>query len=115
MNKKGFTLIELLVTIILIGIIMTIVLPSAFKSSNENRIKLYKEYEKMMIEYARVSELNSENIINLNNLEELGRVKNECIGYVTINHGIVPNEYNAYISCGDDYETEGFDETYISE
>lgn len=112
MNKKGFTLIELLVTIILIAVIMTLVLPAAFKTSQKNKIKLYHEYENMMVEYARVNPLNVEETIDLEDLEELDRVKAECIGYVLINHATTPEQYQAYISCGNQYETEGFDEEF---
>lgn len=106
--NKGFTLIELLATIVIISIIMTIVLPSAVRVSKNNQTRIYEEYEKMMVEYAKVSPLNNQDTINLNDLEELEKVKNECVGYVTINHNVTPNTYKAYISCGNNYETEGF-------
>lgn len=114
MNKKGFTLVELLATIIIIAIIMTLVLPSAFRVSNNNKLKIYEEYEKVMVEYAMVSELNSRNKIKLTELEELEKVKSECSGYVLINHNSSPVLYTAYISCGDQYETEGFDSSYLN-
>ena len=112
MNNKGFTLIELLINIVLIALIMGMVLPAALKENRKNQKRIYIEYENMMVEYARVSPLNSEDSIDLENLEELEKVKRECIGYVQINHDSEPNEYKAYISCGDKYETEGFDQTF---
>lgn len=112
MNNKGFTLIELLVNIVIIAVIMTMVLPSAIRVSRKNQKRIYIEYENMMVEYARISELNSEILIDLDDLEELDKVKSECIGYVTINHEIVPNQYKAYISCDNKYETEDFDQEF---
>ncbi len=109
MNKKGFTLVELLATIVIIALIMTLVMPSATKISKNNKTKIYLEYEKMMIEYAKVSKLNNQNTIDLFDLEELDKIKNECIGYVAINHTTTPYQYSAHISCGDQYTSEVFD------
>ena len=112
MNNKAFTIIELLSAIIIISIIMALVFPAAFNVRKKNKTRIYTEYENMMVEYARISPLNKEDIIDLADLEELDRVKRECIGYVTIDHESEPNEYKAYISCGDDYETEGFNQEF---
>ena len=112
MNNKGFTLIELLANIVIIAVIMTMVLPSAIRVSRKNQKRIYAEYENMMVEYARINELNTLDLIDLDDLEELEKVKSECIGYVTINHEIVPNQYKAYISCGNKYETEDFDQEF---
>lgn len=114
MDKKGFTLVELLATIVIIAIIMTLVVPSAEKVSRNNKVKIYKEYEKMMVEYAKISELNKQNLINLNDLEELEKVKNECVGYVQINHSTVPVTYTPYISCTDQYTTQNFNASLIN-
>ena len=111
MNNKGFTLIELLVNIVLIALIMAMILPSALRENRKNQKRIYAEYENMMVEYARINELNTLDLIDLMDLEELEKVKNECIGYVTIDHEIEPNQYKAYISCPPSYETEGFDST----
>ena len=111
MNKNGFTLIELLATIVIIAIIMALVMPSATRVSHNNKQRIYQEYEQMMIEYAMVNDLNVNNGIMLNDLAELDKVKSECVGYVTINHGVIPPEYKAYISCTDQYTTEGYDDS----
>lgn len=115
MNKNGFTLIEVLATIIIIAIIMSLVFPAALRVSKNNKTKIYGEYEKMMVEYAKVSPLRNRDVINLLELEELDKVKRECIGYVTISHSENNTTYTAYISCGEQYETEGFDPSYTSE
>ncbi len=105
MNKKGFTLIELLATIVIIALIMSFIMPSATKLINENNEKIYHEYEQMMIEYAQVSKLNHQDRIDLNDLEGLEKVKEECTGYVTINHSSEKPIYQAFITCGDKYST----------
>lgn len=112
MNKKGFTLMELLATIVIIGIVLMIVYPEISKISKKNNDDLYKSYENMMVEYAMVSKLNYKNTIKLAELEDLIQIKNECKGYVTINHGVSPVEYKAYIRCGEKYTTTpGYDTT----
>ena len=105
MNKKGFTLIELLATIIIIGIIMGLVFPSAVQISVENKNRIYHEYEKMMEEYALVSPLKGQETINLDDLDELDKVKNECDGYVTL-VSTDPIKYEAHITCGTNYQTD---------
>ena len=117
MNKKGFTLIELLAVIAIIAIIMGIVLPSALRMSSENKNKIYHEYENMMEEYAIISPHKGENIIELSQLQELGKVKNDCIGYVKLK-STNPIKYTAYIKCpkcGDSkYKSQGFEESIIT-
>lgn len=114
MNKNGFTLVELLATIIIIGLIMVFVMPSAARVSRNNKKRIYSEYENMMVEYAKINENNSEDVINLYDLEELENVKNECLGYVTINHSTTPSTYHAYIDCGEEYKTTGYDSSLDS-
>ena len=80
---------------------MSLVMPSASRVSKNNQERLFHEYEEMMIEYAKVNVNNDEDILNLLELDELDKVKNECNGYVTINHNVNPPEYHSYISCED--------------
>ena len=118
MNKKGFTLVELLATLVIIAIVMGIVLPSASRVSNDNKEKTYEEYEKMMIEYAKISPLknNASGIIKLSELEELGKVKRDCTGYVE-RISSNPYKFKAYIKCpicgNSKYITNGFDDIIV--
>ena len=110
MNKKGFTLIELLTAIVIIGLIMMIAFPLVTKLGAENRDTLYHSYENMMEEYAQIGSYRDEDYIVLGDIEELNQVQNECSGYVKADKD--SKEYKAYISCGDQYKTEGYDENY---
>jgi type IV pilus assembly protein PilA len=92
-KKKGFTLIEMLAVIVIIAIIMALVLPAATRVRNNNKTRIYKEYESMMVEYAKVNELNYQDSIDLIDLDELEKVKNECSGYVEIDHSTNPPTY----------------------
>ena len=113
-NKKGFTLVELLATIIVIGLIMALILPSATRLSNENKETIYHTYEEMVEEYAAVSEYKNQYYIDIDDLDELSKVKNECTGYVLIDHETSPNNYKAYLSCGEQYQTEGYADSATS-
>ena len=108
MNKNGFTLIELLAVLLIISFIMWIIFPSAKRVSDENKEKIYKVYEDMMIEYAKASDLNNREYIDLNDLNDLNKVKNDCDGYVTIDHNANPAVYKAYIKCINGYKTVGY-------
>lgn len=109
MNKKAFTLTEILTVIVIIAIILGIVFPTISKIVNDNKEDMYKDYEKMMVEYAKLSDLKDQNIILLSELDELDKIKRECTGYVSINHSSTPIEYKAYISCDNVYKTAGYD------
>ena len=117
MNNKGFTLVELLAAVVIIALIMGIVLPSASRMSNENSNRIYQEYENMMEEYALISEYKGQSIIDLSNLDELSKVKNDCAGYVKLIKSN-PIEYQAYVKCpkcgNSNYKTSGFDESKLT-
>ncbi len=105
LNKKGFTLVEVLTVIVVISLIMMISFPALLKIINRNNEELYKSYEKLMVEYAKVSPYKNRNRIYLNELEGLEEIQEKCsVGYVDINHATTPVVYNAYIECGD-YKT----------
>ncbi|MBR7042564.1 MAG: prepilin-type N-terminal cleavage/methylation domain-containing protein, partial [Bacilli bacterium] len=105
----GFTLIELLATIVIIAIVMALVFPAATKMKQNNEGKLCEEYEKLMVEYARVNPKKDEDFIDLVELEELNKVKSDCNGYVVIDHTADPVTYKAYISCNNNCHTDGYE------
>ena len=102
MNDKGFTLIELLIVIALIGTISLMLVPSMAIYYEKGNEELYNSYEKMMAEYAKVSEIKKDRI-ELNELEGLDNIKKECKGYVITKD----NNYQAFISCSN-YQTIGY-------
>lgn len=113
-NKNGFTLIELLAILVIIGFIMVMIFPSLEKLTDNTNKQTYDAYEKMMVEYADVTdfngktyiclkELNSENYGGLNDI-----IGKEFNGYVKKING----EYKAFIT-GSNYTTEGYDTTII--
>ncbi len=108
MNNKGFTLIEVLVTIVVLGIVMSLVFPNVLKLKNENDLRICQEYETMIEEYARVNVNSSDGYIDLLDLDELKQVKDDCDGYVIIDHSVEPATYKAYISCESGCQTEGY-------
>ena len=55
-NKKGFTLIELLVAITIVGIIIIMTLPAIKNLQRENQEKKFKDYERAVLEAAKVYE-----------------------------------------------------------
>ena len=119
MDNKGFTLIELLVTLVIIAIVMGIVISSSTRVSIENKNKIYEEYLRMMEEYALVSEHKGESIITLSQLDNLGKIKNDCkfdnkyYGYVVLISSN-PIKYQAHLKCGTWTSPSGFDESLIS-
>ena len=110
MNNKGFTIIELLASIVIIAIIMLIVIPKLSEDEDKKNETLYHAYEDMFEEYARFSKNKDDDYIMLGDIEELEQVKDNCTGYA-VNDGSSKN-YKAYISCGDNYKTDGYDENY---
>ena len=55
-DRKGFTLIELLVAITIIGIIMIMTLPAIHNLQRENQEKKFDDYERTVLEAAKVYE-----------------------------------------------------------
>ena len=54
MNKKGFTLMEMIVTMLLIGIVITVVIPSVRNLTYNSGSKKYKQMEKVIIEASKL-------------------------------------------------------------
>ena len=110
MNKKGFTLMEVLTVIVVITLIMMIVLPTLGNINKNNNEELYKTYEKMVVEYALASPLKGQEVIKLSELKELKKVNDECDGYAYLESSN-PITYKAYIKCGNNPPTDGYNET----
>lgn len=109
MNKKGFTLIELLATMALMTIIMSFAIPSILGMMNDNKKEKYQAYERSSVEYAKAYFEDETTVVGLSALREHGLTfTEECTGYVSM------REKKAYIKCGDEYETEGYDENKAS-
>lgn len=110
MCKKGFTLVELVAVIVLIAIISLISFPVINSLRNSNNEKIYKTYEKLMIEYVKTIPINKYTNkefvclkeMNLKNINE----NTICEGYVKLE-----NEH-AYIRCYQNekliYNTNGY-------
>ena len=122
-NKNGFTLVELLVVISIILILGLIVTPKIIKTIENNKLKIYKEQEKILeeaglkyIQNKYISENESEikitkqELINSNYIEEIYDINDKtkiCNAYVIINNINTIPVAKGYISC-DKYETENY-------
>ena len=122
-NKNGFTLVELLVAISIILILGLIVTPKIIKTIENNKLKIYKEQEKILeeavlkyIQNKYISENESEikitkqELIDTNYIEEIYDINDKtkiCNAYVIINNINTIPVAKGYISC-DKYETENY-------
>ena len=124
-NQKGFTLIELLATILILGIIMVIAVPSVSYLINGNNREYYLGLEKMTLSSGKdyfmdnrsvlPKQVGSTTKISLDTLVSKSYVDpvkdkdgNLCFGNVIVTK-VTSKEYS-YLSClvcGDDYVTEG--------
>lgn len=125
-NRRAFTLIELLAILIIIIIIFTIAIPTVGNIIFNTRGKVYKLDEQMMVKVAKKYVVNDSNSFP----KEIGEKKTVtlptlvskkyiepirdpydssiiCDGYVNIKKNAEAKlEYEAYLICGDNYETE---------
>ena len=110
MNKKGFTLVELLAVIVIMGVIMAFAFPSIDGMIDGNKRKKYEAFEKSMTEYAKIYYEDSEEIIGLTDLKNVGLtgIDKDCSGYVD-----PTNNYKAYLKC-QEHETSGYDASKAS-
>lgn len=106
LDEKGFTLVELLATMVIMGIIMALAFPSIRTMIEGNKRKQYESFEKSMSEYAKAYFEEENGIIGLTSLKQAGLtgIDEECVGYV-----LLSDNYKAYLKCGDNWETSGFD------
>ena len=73
MNKKGFTLVELLATIVILGLIVTIVYPVVISTINSSRQKARDSQIKIIEKGAKMYYLE-----NPNELKDLDSVAEDC-------------------------------------
>lgn len=110
-KKQAFTLIEMLITMVIIGIILAIVLPSVSSIMNNRSKKLYKTHMQLIEQATSLysdkykGELLSDNtscfLINYTSLLNDGLIKEEeikCEGYIILNKSgsnksLSPNYY----------------------
>lgn len=115
MNNKGFTLVEMLTAITLLSLVMLLVFPNILKIKDQNDLKTYNSYEKMMVEYAQVYATETTSMITLTELQAAGlKGINNCSGYVLIDGSGNSKTYTAYISCGDNYTTEDYNSGFLN-
>ena len=53
-NNKGFTLVELLATIVIMGLITTIITPSVINLQKSNKKKKFESYEKVLVSASKI-------------------------------------------------------------
>ena len=124
MNKKGFTLVELLAVIVILGIIITIFVPSVINLINENSTKIYANKEKILKNAAEDYVIsnssfvlpdgtNPEKYISMNTLISSNMMSSvldnktttECVGFVKITvNSTYGYDYDPCLIC-DNYST----------
>ena len=113
-NNKGFTLVELLAVIIVLGIILTIVIPSAITTIDNSNRNVFATSARGLIDAAKAYVMDNDVVlptpgtyimIDIENMPiENYEVYNTNGGVVIANHGTLSNPdyaYYAYLSNGD--------------
>ena len=128
MSKRGFTLIELLAVIVILAVILIIAIPQVLKAVDNSRKSAYIKNEQMVVNVAQTylasnsgkAPVNEGHItvVSLSQLQEnnlIGDIKDVrdkqtiCTGYILIiNIGSNEYDYQAYLNCGENYQTEGY-------
>lgn len=124
MNKKGLTLIELIAVLVVISIIILIVFPKIKDSITTNRLMLYEEQEKRLVEAATkyindnyIEEnvdsfsISKETLITngyIKEIYDLSSKNDVCNAYVYVTSNLTSPKINAYLNC-ETYQTEGYD------
>ncbi len=124
MNRRGFTLVELLAVIVILGIIITIFVPSVINLINENSTKIYANKEKILKNAAEDYVMsnssfvlpdgtNPEKYISMNTLISSNmmssvldnKTTSECVGFVKITvNSTYGYDYDPCLIC-DNYST----------
>lgn len=124
MNRRGFTLVELLAVIVILGIIITIFVPSVINLINENSTKIYANKEKILKNAAEDYVMsnssfvlpdgtNPEKYISMNTLISSNMMSSvldnktttECVGFVKITvNSTYGYDYDPCLIC-DNYST----------
>ena len=124
MNRRGFTLVELLAVIVILGIIITIFVPSVINLINENSTKIYANKEKILKNAAEDYVIsnssfvlpdgtNPEKYISMNTLISSNMMSSvldnktttECVGFVKITvNSTYGYDYDPCLIC-DNYST----------
>ena len=132
-NQRGFTLIELLATILILGIIMVIAVPTVSYLINGNNREYYSGLEKMTLSSGKDYFMDNRKVLpkqvgsttkisldTLVNKAYIDPVKdkdgNLCFGNVIVTK-VTSKEYS-YLSClvcGDDYVTEGCNDMGVTD
>ena len=91
MNKKGFTIVELLVTIVILGIILTIVYPAVTSTINSSRVKAHNSQIKVIEKAMKLYYL--DNVDELQDLNDNGTMNgcSESTASVPATTASVPN------------------------
>ena len=131
MNKRGFTMIELLAVIMLILALAALVSPNLIEIFNKSTEKSMKIQEKELKDagllyledyclnpldgnacalkfnnenYTYSGKINLSELIDKKYVETISLNEQECTGCVRFDQ----NEATAYLSCGEEYQTEGY-------
>lgn len=124
MKKRGFTLVELLAVIVVLGIIITIFVPSIINLINENSTKIYANKENILAKAAEDYVIsnksfvlpdgtNPEKYISMNTLISSNmmssvldnKTTSECVGFVKITvNSTYGYNYDPCLIC-DNYST----------
>lgn len=71
LNKKGFTLVELLVVVIILGVIMSIAIPSITSSVERSKEKQKKQIENIVLSAAKIYVSDHEDVSGMITLDRL--------------------------------------------
>ena len=109
MDKKGFTLTELIATLVIIGVLLMIAIPSVSNLHNKFKQNYYKELEKSVLESAKTyfrdnAESRPVNILEASIVSYDDLTNNKYIDKITeYNSDTTLNGYVVIVKLKDDY------------